>query len=104
MVIGKILYLSHSAKLIRVGINTTIEDVYQRTNNLFVFLFSLLTTLAEPIIKIRIVVVEIKLEAIRFILIFFVEVFKVMVKGAMRTEGVYGTLLSVSGRTIKITV
>jgi hypothetical protein len=36
MVIGKILYLSHSGKLIRVGINTTIEDVYQRTNNLSV--------------------------------------------------------------------
>jgi hypothetical protein len=104
MVIGKILYLSHSAKLIRVGINTTIEDVYQRTNNLFVFLFSLLTTLAEPIIKIRIVVVEIKLEVIRFIFIFFAKVFKIMVKGAMRTEGVYGTLSSVGGRTIKITV
>jgi hypothetical protein len=28
MVIRKIIYLSHSAKLIRVGINTTIEDVY----------------------------------------------------------------------------
>jgi hypothetical protein len=104
MVIGKILYLSHSAKLIRVGINTTIEDVYQHTNNLSVFLFSLLTTLAEPIIKIRIVVVEIKLEVIRFILIFFAKVFKIMVKGAMRTEGVYGTLPSVGGRTIKITV
>jgi 2-C-methyl-D-erythritol 4-phosphate cytidylyltransferase len=104
MVIGKILYLSHSAKLIRVGINTTIEDVYQHMNNLSVFLFSLLMTLVEPIIKIRIVVVEIKLEVIRFILIFFAKVFKVMVKGAMRTESVYGTLPSVSGRTIKITV
>jgi hypothetical protein len=104
MVIGKILYLSHSAKLIRIGINTTIEDVYQRTNNLSIFLFSLLTTLAEPIIKIRIIVVEIKLEVIRFILIFFAKVFKVMIKGAMRTEGVYGTLPSVGGRTIKITV
>jgi hypothetical protein len=90
--------------LIRVGINTTIEDVYQHTNNLSVFLFSLLTTLAEPIIKIRIVVVEIKLEVIRFILIFFAKVFKIMVKRAMRTEGVYGTLSSVSGRTIMITV
>jgi hypothetical protein len=76
MVIGKILYLSNSAKLIRVGINTTIEDVYQHTNNLSVFLFSLLTTLAEPIIKIRIVVVEIKLEVIRFILIFFAKVLR----------------------------
>jgi hypothetical protein len=90
--------------LIRVGINTTIEDVYQRTNNLSVFLFSLLTTLAEPIITIRIVVVEIKLEVIRFILIFFTKVYKIMVKGAMRTEGVYGTLPSVGGRTNKITV
>jgi hypothetical protein len=61
-------------------------------------------TLAEPIIKIRIVVVEIKLEVIRFILIFFAKVFKIMVKGARRTEGVYGTLRSVGGRTIKITV
>jgi hypothetical protein len=61
-------------------------------------------TLAEPIIKIRIVVVEIKLEVIRFILIFFAKDFKIMVKGAMRMEGVYGTLPSVSGRTIKITV
>jgi hypothetical protein len=104
MVIGKILYLSHSAKLIRVGINTTIEDVYQRTNNLCIFLFSLLTTLAEPIIKIRIVVVEIKLEVIRFILIFFAILFKIMVKGSMHTEGVHGTLPSVGGRTIKITV
>jgi hypothetical protein len=104
MAIGKILYLSHSVKLIRVGINTTIEDVYQRTNNLSIFLFSLLTTLAEPIIKIRIVIVEIKLEVIRFILIFFAKVFKIMVKGATRTEGVYGTLPSVGGRTIKITV
>jgi hypothetical protein len=104
MVIGKILYLFHSAKLIRVRINTTIEDVYQCTNDLSVFLFSLLTTLAEPIIKIRIVVVEIKLEVIRFILIFFAKVFKIMVKGAMCTEGVYGTLSSVGGRTIKITV
>jgi hypothetical protein len=40
---------------------------------------------------------------IRFILIFFAKVFKIMVKGTMRTEGVYGTLLSVGGRTIKIT-
>jgi hypothetical protein len=104
MVIGKILYLSHSAKLIRVGINTTVEDVYQRTNNLSIFLCSLLTTLAEPIIKIRIVVVEIKFEVIRFIHIFFAKVFKIMVKGAMRTEGIYGTLPSVGGRTIKITV
>jgi hypothetical protein len=104
MVIGKILYLSHSGKLIRVGINTTIEDVYQRTNNLSVFLFSLLTSLAEPIIKIRVVVIEIKLEVIRFILIFFAKVFKIMVKGAMRMEGVYGTLPSVGRRTIKITV
>jgi hypothetical protein len=104
MVIEKILYLSHGVKLIRVGINTTIEDVYQCTNNLSVVLFSLLTTLAKPIIKIRIVVVEIKLELIRFILIFFAEVFKIMVKGAMRMEGVYGTLLSVGGRTIKIIV
>jgi hypothetical protein len=104
MVIGKILYLSHSAKLIRVGINTTIEDVYQRTNNLSVFLFSLLMTLTEPIIKIRIVIVEIKLEVIRFILIFFAKVFKIIVKGAMRTEGLYGMLPSVNGSTIKITV
>jgi hypothetical protein len=104
MVIRKILYLSHSAKLIRVGINTIIEDVYQCTNNLSVFMFSLLTTLAEPIIKIRILVVEIKLEVIRFILIFFAKVFKIMVKGAKHTEGVYGTLQSVGGRTIKITV
>jgi hypothetical protein len=104
MLIRKIVYLSHSAKLIRVGINTTIEDFYQRTNNISVFLFSPLTTLAEPIIKIRIVVVEIKLEVIRFILIFFAKVFKIMVKGPMRTEGVYGTLPSVGGRTIKITV
>jgi hypothetical protein len=104
MVIGKILYLSHSAKLIRVGINTTIEDVYQCTNNLSIFLFSILTTLAEPIIKIRIIVAEIKLEMIRFILIFFAKVFKVVVKGAMRAEGVYGTLWSVGGRPIKITV
>jgi 2-C-methyl-D-erythritol 4-phosphate cytidylyltransferase len=85
--------------------NTTIEDVYQSTNNLSVFLFNLLTTLADkPIIKIRIVVVEIKLEVIRFILIFFAKVFKIMVKGVMRTESVYGTLPSVGGRTIKITV
>jgi hypothetical protein len=70
-------------------------------NNLSVFLFGLLTTLAEPIIKIRIVVIEIKLEVIRF---FFAKVFKIMVKGAMCTEGVYGTLSSVGGRTIKITV
>jgi hypothetical protein len=104
MVIEKILYLSHSAKLIRVGINTTIEDVYQCTNNLSAFLFSLLTTLAEPIIKFRIVVVEIKLGVIRFILILFAKVFKIMVKGAMRMEGVYRTLPSVGGRTIKITV
>jgi hypothetical protein len=61
-------------------------------------------TLAEPIIKIRIVVVEIKLEVIRFILIFFAKVFKIIVKGAMRTEGLYGTLPSVGGSTIKITV
>jgi hypothetical protein len=59
MVNRKILYLSHSAKLIRLGINTTIEDVYQRTNNLSVFLLNLLTTLTEPIVKIRIVIVEI---------------------------------------------
>jgi hypothetical protein len=104
MVIGKILYLSRSAKLIRVGINTTIEDVYQRTNNLSAFLFSLLTTLAEHIIKIRIVVIEIKLKVIRFILIFLAKVFKIMVKGAMGTEGVYGTLPSVGGCTINITV
>jgi hypothetical protein len=84
MLIRKILYLSPSAKLIIVGINTTIEDGYQHTNNLPVFLFSLLTTLAEPIIKIRIIVVEIKLEVIRFILIFFAKVFKIMVKGVMR--------------------
>jgi 2-C-methyl-D-erythritol 4-phosphate cytidylyltransferase len=85
--------------------NTTIEDVYQSTNNLSVFLFNLLTTLADkPIIKIRIVVVEIKLEVIRVILIFFAKVFKIMVKGTMRTESVYGTLPSVGGRTIKITV
>jgi hypothetical protein len=90
--------------LIRVGINTTIEDVYQHTNNLSIFLFSLLTTLAKPIIKIRIVIVEIKLGVIRFILIFFAKVFKIMIKCAMRTEGVYGTLSSVGGRTIKITV
>jgi hypothetical protein len=102
MVIQKILYLSRSMKLIRVGINTSIEVVYQCTNNLFVFLFSLLTTLVEPIIKIRIVVVEIKLEVIRFILIFFAKVFKIMVKGAMHTEGVYGTLPSVGGVTPQV--
>jgi hypothetical protein len=41
---------------------------------------------------------------IRFILTLFANVFKIMVKGTMRTEGVYGTLPSVGGRTIKITV
>jgi hypothetical protein len=73
-------------------------------NNLSIFLISLLTTLVVPIIKIRIVVVEIKLEVIRFILIFFAKVFEIMVKGAMCTKGAYGTLPSVGGRTIKITV
>jgi hypothetical protein len=90
--------------MIRVGINATIVDANQRSNDISIFLFSLLTALTEPIIKTRIIVVEIKLEMSRFILLFFAKVFNIMVKGAMRTECVDGTLSGVGSRTIKITV
>jgi hypothetical protein len=74
------------------------------TSLFFCSVFSRVTTLAEPIIKIWIIVIEINLNVSRFILIFFAKVLNIMVNGSMHTKSVNGTLPGVSGRTIKFTI